>query len=64
MVDMPKEDNGDKKDTTEDNPSGKKAKHGHRRRRSKPCHSSTGKGDENNPDGAEEEYNPDLPAFE
>ena len=48
----------------EDNPSRKKAKHGRPRRRSKPRHSNTGTGDKNNPDGAEDEYNPDQPAFE
>ena len=62
MVDTPKETNGD--EATEDNPSGKKAKHGRRRCRSKPRHSNTGPGDENNPDGADEEYNPDQPTFE
>ena len=62
MVDTPKENNGD--EATEDNPLGKKPKHGHHRRRSKPCHSNTGTGEENNPDGAEEEYNPDYPTFE
>ena len=62
MVDTPKENNGD--EATEDNPSGKKSKHGRHRRRSKPRHSNTGTGDENNPDGAEDEYNPDQPAFE
>ena len=62
MVDTPKETNGD--EATEDNPSGRKAKHGRRRRCSKPRHSNTGPGDESNPDGAEEEYNPDQPAFE
>ena len=62
MVDTPKETNVD--EATEDNPSGRKTKHGHRRRRSKPRHSNTGPGDKNNPDGAEEEYNPDQPAFE
>ena len=62
MVDTPKETNGD--EAMEDNPSGKKAKHGCRQRRSKPRHSNTGTGDENNPDGAEGEYNPDQPAFE
>ena len=62
MVDKPKEGNGD--EATKDSPSGRKAKHGHRRRHSKPRHSNTGPGDENNPDGAEEEYNPDQTAFE
>ena len=62
MVDTPKETNGD--EAMEDNPSGGKAKHGRLRRRSKPHHSNTGPGDENNPNGAEDEYNPDQPAFE
>ena len=61
MVDTPKETNGD--EAMEDNPSGKKAKHGRRRRHSKPCHSNTGTGNENNPDCAEDEYNADQPAF-
>ena len=34
------------------------------RRHSKPRHSNTDTGEENNPDGAEEEYNPDQPTFE
>ena len=62
VVDTPKETNGD--EAMEDNPSGRKAKHGRRRPRSKPRHSNTGPGDEHNPDGAEEEYDPDQPAFE
>ena len=62
MVDTPKKTNGD--DAMGNNPSKKKAKHGRRRRRSKPHHSNTGTGDENNMDGAEDEYNPDQPAFE
>ena len=62
MVDTPKETNGD--EATKDNPSGRKAKHERRWRRSKPRHNNTGTGDENNPDGAEDEYNPDQPAFE
>ena len=57
MVDTLKETNGD--EATEDNPSGRKAKHRRRRRRSKLRHSNTGPRDENNPDGAEEEYDPD-----
>ena len=56
MVDTPKENNGDE---ATDNPSGKKSKHGRHRRRSKPRHSNTSTVEENNPDGAEEEYNPD-----
>ena len=62
MVKTPKETNGD--EAIEDNPLGKKSKHGRHRRRSKPRHSNTGTGDENNPDGAKDEYNPDQPAFE
>ena len=62
MVDTPKETNGD--EAMEDNPSKKKAKHGRRQRRSKPRQGNTGTGDENDPDGAEDEYNPDQPAFE
>ena len=58
----PKENNGD--EATENNPLGKQSRHGRHRRRSKPRHSNTGPGDESNPDGAEEEYNPDQPAFE
>ena len=61
MVDIPKEANGN--EAMEDNPSRKKPKHGRHRRRSEPRHSNTGTGDENNPDGAEDEYNPDQPAF-
>ena len=53
MVETPKETNGD--EAMEDNPSKKKAKQGGRQRRSKPRHSNTGTGDENNPDGAKEE---------
>ena len=56
MVDTLKEANGD--EATKDNPSGRKAKHGRRRRRSKPRHSNTGPGEESNTDGAEEEYWP------
>ena len=62
MVDTPKETNGD--EATEDNPSGKKLKHGCLRCRSKPRHSNTGTEEENNPDGAEEGYNPDQPTLE
>ena len=62
MVDTLKETNGD--EATEDNPSKKKAKHGRRQHRSMPRQGNTVTGDENNPDGAEEEYNPDQPAFE
>ena len=62
MVDTPKENNGD--EATEDNPLGKKPKHGRHRRCSKPRHSNTGIGEANNPKGAEEEYNPDQPTFE
>ena len=62
MVDTPKETNGD--EATEDNPSGRKSKNGRRWCRSKPRHRNTGPGGENNSDGAEEEYDPDQPAFE
>ena len=62
MVDTPKENNGD--EATEDNPSGRKSKHGRHRCRSKPRHSNIGTGDANNSDVAEDEYNPDQPAFE
>ena len=61
MVDTPKETNGD--EAMEDNPLGRKANHGRRWRRSKPRHSNTGIGNENNLDGVEDEYNPDQPAF-
>lgn len=61
MVHTLKENNGD--EATEDNPLGKKPKHGRYRCRSKPRHSNTSTGEENNPDGAEEEYNPDQPTF-
>ena len=61
MVDTPKETNGD--EATGDNPSGKKSKHGRHRRRSKPRHSNTNTGEEN-PEGAEEEYDPDQPTFD
>ena len=62
MVDTPKETNGD--EAIEDNPSKKKAKHGRRQRRSKPRQGNTSTGNEHNPDGAEDEYNLDQPAFE
>ena len=62
MVDTLKETNGD--EATEDNPSKKKAKHGRRQRRSKPRQGNTGTGDDHNPDGADDEYNPEQPAFE
>ena len=61
MVDTPKGTNGD--EATEDNPSGKKAEHGRHWRRSKPRHNNTDTREEN-PDGAEEEYDPDQPTFE
>ena len=61
MMDTLKETNGD--EATEDNPSGEKAKHQRRQRRSKPRHNNTGTGAENNPDGGKDEYNPDQPAF-
>ena len=62
MVDTPKDDNGD--EATEDKPLGRKSKHGRHRRRSKPRHSNIGIGDENNPDIAKDEYNPDQTTFE
>ena len=62
MVDTPKETNGD--EAIEDNPSKKKAKHGHRPRRSKPRQGNTGTGDENNSDDANDEYKPEQPTFE
>ena len=62
MVDTPKETNGD--EATKDNPSKKKAKHGCCQRRSKPHQGNTGTGDDNNPDGADDEYNPEQPAFD
>ena len=62
MVDTPKETNGD--EATEDNPSKKKAKHGRRQRCSKPRQGNTGTGEENNPGGAADEYNPEQPTFE
>ena len=55
MVDTPKETNSD--EAVEDNPSKKKAKHGRRQRRSKPRQGNTGTGDDNNPVGADDEYN-------
>ena len=60
-MDTPKETNGD--EGTGENPSGKKGKHGRHRRRSKPRHNNTGTGEEN-PEGAEEEYDPDQPTFD
>ena len=62
MVDTPKETNGH--EATEDNPSKKKAKHGRHQRRSKPRQGNTGTEDDNNPDGADDEYNPEQPAFD
>ena len=62
MVDTPKETNGN--EAMEDNPSKKKAKHGCRQRRSKPRQGNTGARDDNNPDGADDEYNPKQPAIE
>ena len=61
MVDTPKENNDD--EATEDNPLGKQSKHGRHRRRSKPRHSNISTRDNSNPDGAEDEYNPDQSAF-
>ena len=48
----------------ENNPSRKKSKHVRHQRRPKPRHNTTGTAVKNNPDGAEDEYNPDQPAFE
>ena len=62
MVDTPKETNGD--EPMEENPSKKKAKHGRCPRRSKPRQGNSGTGDDNNLDGADDEYNPEQPAFE
>ena len=62
MVDTPKETNGN--EATEDNPSKKKAKHGRRQHRSKPRQGNTSAADKNNPNSADDEYNPDQPAFE
>ena len=62
MVDTPKETNGD--EAMEDNPSKKKEKHGRRPHCSKPRQDNTGTGDGNNPDGADDEYNPKQPAFQ
>ena len=61
MVDTPKETNVD--EATGENPSGKKAKHGHHRCRSKPRHNNIGTGEEKL-DGTQEEYDPDQPTFE
>ena len=61
MVDTPKESDGNK--AMEDNPPEKQSKHRRHRRRSKPRHSNTSTGDDSNPDGAEDEYNPDQPNF-
>ena len=47
----------------EDNPSRKKAKYEHHQRCPKPRHNNTGTTVKNNPDGVEDEYNPDQPAF-
>ena len=62
MVDTPKETNHD--EAMEDNPSRKKAKYKRHQRRPKPRHNNTATGVKNNPDGADDEYNPDQPAFE
>ena len=62
MVDTPKESNGD--EAMEENPSKKKAKHGPHERHSKPRQGNTGTRDNNNPDGADDEYNPEQPTFE
>ena len=62
MVDTPKESDGNK--AIEDNPLEKQPKHRRHRRRSKPRHRNNSIGDENSPDGAEDEYNTDEPSFE
>lgn len=62
MVDTPKETNGD--EAMEDSPSRKKAKYERHQRCSKPRHNNTGTGVKNNPDGVEDEYNPDQLSFE
>ena len=65
MVDTPKESNGN--EATEDNPLDKKCRYWHHRRSSKPRHfknNDTGIGDNNAPDGAEDENNPAQPGFE
>ena len=59
MVGTPKETNDD--EALEDNPSGRKAKHGRLRRHSKPHHINIGPGDD--PDSTEEEYSPDQPTM-
>ena len=64
MVDAPKDDDEERRDAPKDNPLEKQSKHRRHRRRSKPRHSNTSTREENNPDGAEEEYNPDQPTFE
>ena len=65
MVDTPKESDGD--EATEDNPLEKQSRPRRHRRRSKPCHSKnsdTDTGDDNNPNGAEDENNLAQPSFE
>ena len=65
MVDTPKEGNGN--EATEDNPLEKQSKHRRHRRHSKPRHgknNDTGTGDNNAPDGAEDENNPAQPDIE
>ena len=61
MVDTPKEINGD--EAMDDNPSRKKAKYERHQRHPKPRHNNTGRAVKNNPEGAEDEYNPDQPTF-
>ena len=61
MVDTPKETRGG--EATEENPSGRKAKHVHYQRHSKPRHINTGPGGGISPECAEEEYSPDQPTF-
>ena len=61
MVDTLKETSDG--EATEDNPSGRKAKHVRYRRHSKPRHIKNGPGNESSPDGAKEEYNPIQPTL-
>ena len=65
MVDTPKESHGN--EATEDNPPKKQSKHRRHQRRYKPRHSKNsdiGIGDNNAPDGAEDENNPAQPDIE
>ena len=68
MVDTPKENNGDnEKDPVEDKPPEIQPKHQRQRRRSKPRrgkNSNAGTGENNTPDGAEDNKNPVEPTSE